>query len=231
MNVGTKEIPQFRLSSTLLKDLKTVYEKVGKNEVDAGVIAELLSHKSPKSGTFLAKIASMRDYGVLDGRGKLRVTDIGEAIAFNRDQTKFNDALIRAVNKIPLWHMLFEKYTQNGQDIPDADFWLTLKESCDLTIEEAKIVAPNVRNAYKEDIKLIIISKPIPNNVENNGESKQPSNNLTQQPQNPPQQPQQPATEGMIPMGYGDVKVYLPKEGTAEAWNKLKKMVDAYIEA
>src|SRR5918994_7470280 len=102
MKIGNKYIPDFRLSSTLLTDIKTLYNKIDNNEVDLGVVAEVLEHKSSKSGTFLTKIASMRDYGLIDGRGKIYVTSIGEKIAFHQTDKEYSDAIKSAVKKIPL---------------------------------------------------------------------------------------------------------------------------------
>src|SRR2546427_11013642 len=86
MQIGSKAIPFFRLSTTLFNDIKTIYEKFGTNDVDQGVVSEVLGHKSQASGTFKNKIASMRDYGLIDGRGKIRVTEIGEKIAFHQSE-------------------------------------------------------------------------------------------------------------------------------------------------
>jgi hypothetical protein len=107
------------------------------------------------------------------------------------------------VNKIPLWHDLYEKFTVKGLDLPDADFWLELKDSCALTIEQAKSLAPDVRNGYREDIKFVRAGKSITSNMNTN------------QGVNPPPPP--PAPEGMKTVAFGDWKVILPEEGMKDA--------------
>lgn len=220
--IGSKEIPKFRLSTQLLGDIKILYDKFGLNANDLPTVARVLGHESDRSGTFLTKIASMRSYGLLDGRGKVFVTDIGEKIAFHpNDDVGFNDSLIKAVNRIPLWNALYEKYTKKGASIPTEDFWLDLKNLCDLTIEEAQKLAPEVRKAYEEDIKGIRAG-------------------LTQL-QSMPQNMQTPivtartqseaAPQDSTLIAWGDVKLFLPKEKTLESWKALKRMVDALLEA
>lgn len=221
MQIGSKAIPFFRLSSTLFNDIKTIYEKFGNNDVEQGVVSEVLGHKSPASGTFKNKIASMRDYGLIDGRGKIRVTEIGEKIAFHQNDEEYNDALIRGVNRIPLWHELYEKFTVKGLDLPDADFWLEIRDSCGLTIEQAKSLAPDVRSAYREDIKFVRAPRSsTPPMTPNTGVNTQP---------NVPSTPSAIVPEGMTTVAYGDWKVILPKDGMGEAWDTLKAMVDAVI--
>lgn len=221
MKIGNKEIPNMRLPS-LLPEVKTLYEKVGISETDAGVVAEFLGHKSSASGAFLTKIASMRDYGLIDGRGKMRISPIGQTLSEPKSTDEVrNQALVEAVNKIQLWKVVFEKYTKQGLSVPEADFWNDLRESCGLTIEEAKSAAPTVLNAYKEDIKLLRSGLPItpPMNTNMNA-------NLPPAPPAPPAIP-----EGMTTVSFGDWKVILPKEGMSDAWDTVKAMVDALVKA
>jgi hypothetical protein len=219
LKIGNKEIPTIRLPP-LLDDLKTLYEKTGVSDVDAGVIAEFLGHKSSTSGTFLTKLASMKDFGLIEGRGKLRITTIGQRLSEPKTpEEQKNQAAIDAISKVSLWRIIFEKYTKNGLEIPEADFWNDLRESCVLTIEEAKKLSPSVLADYKEDIKPLrsglSIIPPMNTNLNANP-------NLTP--------PPPPVPEGMTTVAYGDWKVILPKDDMGDAWATLKAMVDAIIE-
>lgn len=221
MKIGNKEIPTMRLPS-LIPEIQKLFEKVGVGESDAGVVAEFLGHKSSASGAFLTKVASMRDYGLLDGRGKMRISSIGEKLSEPKSSDEVrNQALIESVNKIALWKVLYDKYTKKGLSVPEADFWNDLRESCGLTIEEAKNASPVVLNAFKEDIKLLRPSQSLTPDMNTN------TNVNTNLPPPPPLVP-----EGMTTVAYGDWKVILPKDDKmGEAWDTLKAMVDAIMTA
>lgn len=226
MKIGTNEIPDFRLSTTVLSDLKKIYEKFGLSEVDQSVVAQVLDHKSEKSGTFLRKIASMRDYALIEARGKVKITATGELLA---DPTKsdkdYNEGLIRAVNAIPLWRTLFDKYTKKGLEILSEDFWLDLKEFCDLTIEQAKNQAPTVLSAFKEDIKQIRINR----NLEPEREQK-----MMRETQSQKTDSKEPALDMeklySITLASGE-QIVLLKENPVKSWNRIQKIAQAYIDA
>jgi hypothetical protein len=216
MKIGNKEIPNMRLNA-LLGEVKTLYEKIGLNEVEAGVAAEFLQHKSAASGAFLTKLAAMRDYGLLEGRGKVQVSSIGQRLSEPKtDEGTRAQAMLDAATKVPLWKTIYEKYTKKGLDVPEADFWNDIRESCALTIDEAKKAAPSVLQAFKEDFKFLrtsqIITPSMNQNIQTNPSLNRP-----------------PSNEGMLPIGFGDVKAYLPKDKPEEAWARLKRMVDAYL--
>jgi hypothetical protein len=104
---------------------------------------------------------------------------------------------------------------KKGVTIPDEDFWLNLREHCDLTIEQAKNLAPNVLNAFKEDFKFIKVgesySKP---DMNQENQTNMPSSQAT--------------SSDLIDITYGKYKVILPsnEEEAKEVWSKMKKMLD-----
>lgn len=221
MRVGTKEIPEYRMSSGLLSDLKTLFEKFGREEIELPTVSEVLGHKSPRSGTFLYKIAAFRAYGLADGRGKIAVTEIGENIVFKKDDdVSYNNALVSAIKKIPLWNFLFEKYTKNSKDIKEDDFWLDLKDNCELTIEQAKKLAPEILKSYREDTRLINMSLLLEKKESHTTQSvPSKSHNLdTVDKQN----------DDMLIVSYGKYNVTLPKEFSEreEVGEILKSMID-----
>ncbi|MDE1816862.1 MAG: hypothetical protein KGI11_09940 [Thaumarchaeota archaeon] len=219
MKVGTKEIPEYRLSSSLLSDLKILFEKNGRQEIELPTAAEILGHKSPKSGTFLYKIAAFRAYGLADGRGKIAVTDIGENIVFKKDEMSYNNAFVKALTKIPLWSILFDKYTKMGKEIRDDDFWLELKNQCELTIEQAKNLAPEILKAYREDSRLINMSLLM--------EKREPQQPFPNEPTKPSGGNSQ-NDDNMLVISYGKYNVTLPKEYSEreEVGEILKSMID-----
>ena len=112
MNIGDMfSIPDTRLPS-LITDLKTMYNKFVQNEVDYATLASVWGHKNARSGTFLAKKSTMIAYGLIEGRGKVHVTETGRKIAqIPQNKKELNEGLIEAISRVPLWKELFEKFT------------------------------------------------------------------------------------------------------------------------
>jgi len=220
-----KIIPHYRMSTNLLSDLKRIFDKFGKAETALPIISEFLGHKSSKSGTFLYKTAAFRAYGLADGRGKIAVTDIGENIAFKKDEVSYNEALIRAVTKIPFWKFLFDKYTKHNEDIKEDDFWLDLKEQYDFTIDEAKDLAPEILKSYHVDTRLInmsllsvekgVTSPPNSSGVSSSGLGSGDTQN-----------------DNVLVISYGKYNITLPKEHSEreEVGEILKSMIDLSLQ-
>lgn len=155
----TKEwkIPEMRLYPELYDDVKKLYGKFGQSEVDQEAVAQLWGHKSAKSSQFsFVKLGSLRSYGLIDGRGKIRVSDLGKRLTFPKTDKEANDAIIGAIKNVPLWKILFENYTAKSEDLPTDTFWMDLQRIVGedkLPPEEAKKTAKKVRKAYFEDLK------------------------------------------------------------------------------
>lgn len=219
MKLGTKKIPDFRLSSKLISDMKSVFDRYDKNEITVPDLAAFLGHKSPTSGTFLYKISSLRAFGLMEGTGKVIVTDIGEKIALRENDIDYNNALISAVNRVPLWGIIFTKYTKVGKEIQEDKFWSELREHCGLTVEESQKKAPEILKWYREDTRMInmsLITEKTPEKINpvDIGNIPIPSHSLE-----------------VMDIGYEDYKVYLPKDEDEqkEVWKRLKGMVEAYL--
>lgn len=218
MDVGNKQIPEFRLSTTLLQDIKKLYEKFSTKEISFDQAAEALEHKSPKSGTFLRKIAAMRAYGIADGRGNIRVTDLGQKLSSPTiDENTRNDAMIQAINNIPLWHILYEKYTKTNTPIPN-DFYITdLTQHCDLTIEEARKIAPEILKDFKDDTKFIMMSSTLQSAPSGNPQNPRSGGSNSPHPD-----------EDVLEITYGKYGLRLPKDEAEkeEVGEILKGMID-----
>ena len=99
MNQGSRDIPAIRLG-TLIGDMKILFDKFGTQKRTLTELAGELGHKSEASGTFKNKLASLRDYGLIEGRGKIGLTELGRRIV-DQDSTieEINDSLLMAIQK------------------------------------------------------------------------------------------------------------------------------------
>jgi hypothetical protein len=161
MNIGSYSIPDVRLNPVLVNAVKVMYNKFESKDIDYDTLASLFDHKSAKSGAFLMKIAYMKAYNLIDGRGKVRVTETGRKIALPKNPEEENTGIIEAITNIPLWKEFYERFTKMGKEIPTSDFWIVLREICAITPEEAKNKAEQVRKAFLEDTIHIKVQKPI----------------------------------------------------------------------
>lgn len=223
MKIGKFDVPDMRLHPTLISDIKTMYSKFGQKSIDYTTLASVLGHKSARSGTFTAKMTVMRTYNLIEGRGKVCVTETGKKIAqIPPNSQELNAGLTEAVTSIPLWKELYEKYTEVGEDLPSSDFWLVLREICQISPEEAQNKAEMVRKAYLEDIKDVESPEGGDSDMEN--EEKRSTARA-------PQQGIQQSVYEALSFRNGGIELRLPKEGLKEKWQKYKKMIDIYLEA
>lgn len=206
MRVGNYTIPDLRLFPSLVEATKKMYETYANQEVsDMKTLAILLGHKSEKSGAFLAKMTFLRAYGLIEGRGAVKVSEVGKRITFGTDEEKA-DATKKAILSIPLWSDLYAKFSAT---LPTENFWAQLRQIATIEAPEAQRVAEEVRKAYLEDIHYLPRTE---------GKKLEPKDNMPPIPSD---------TESFaIP---GGAKAVLPKEGMEQAWQKLKRTVDAYF--
>jgi len=206
MRVGNYTIPNVRLFPALVEATRKIYDTYPNQEVsDMKTLALLLGHKSEKSGTFLAKMTFLRAYGLIEGRGAVRVSEIGKNITFGTGEQKA-EATKEAILNIPLWSELYAKF---GANLPSENFWAQLRQIAVMEAPDAQRVAEDVRKAYQEDIRYLPSMEEMSLGLKDN------------------QPPIQTDTESfVIP---GGAKAILPKEGMKTAWDKLKRTVDAYF--
>jgi len=169
MKIGTYSIPQYRLASLLI-DIKKIYEQFKSEEASVEDIAHSLN-QAYRGGGFLQKMADLRTYGLIEGRGsKIKVTDLAKKATYG-DPVERTNALEKLVTNIPLWGILFDKY---GISIKEEGFWIDLKRITGAEPMDAQKQANYVRNAYIDDTKYISTVKvptprPEPESPESGG--------------------------------------------------------------
>lgn len=144
-----------------------MHDKFGNKVITTEHIAQALGHK-PKSGGFNQKIADLKAYGLIDGsRGSYQVSDTGSKATFG-NKVEMDDALDKAVKRIDLWRIIYEKC---GKEPDQETFWIDLAEITGIPRPESQKKADAVRKAYIEDIKYLfsvekLVLPPESQNVE-----------------------------------------------------------------
>lgn len=231
MKIGSYTVPNNRLRN-LIEDAKKVYEKFPNEEVEAEFIAHTLDN-SPTSGAFKQKLADLRSYGLLEGRGKIRISELGKKVTYGHEDEK-RDAFEKIIKTIPLWGIFFDKY---GVSIKEDNFWVDLAKITGLERPESQNKAEWVRKAYLEDVRYY---KPVEKAQKPIFEQEKPFESVSEpidrneKKMIPAQEPKTPIEnkakpENIDEISFGDIRIWIPK-GDAKAVSKAKKLLDIYIE-
>ncbi len=78
------------------------------------------------SGTLFAKIAALRDFGLVEGRGELRISDLSRRILHPANPEEGRQARIEAFQRVDLLRALYEKFEGEAPD--DSTLLITLEE-------------------------------------------------------------------------------------------------------
>lgn len=155
MQIGRYSIPEYQLPA-LIGYVQKLYEKCPKEEeIDPNIFAELTGHKSGKSGTFLMKLAAIRAYGLVEGRGKIRISEIGKHISHPLPTTNVFADVETALLNIPLWRELYSNFGGIKAELPKENFWADLVRITGAEAPEAQNKEKNVRKAYMEDVQYL----------------------------------------------------------------------------
>ncbi len=68
------------------------------------------------SGTLFAKIAALRDFGLVEGRGELRVSDLAQRILHPASPEERREASIQAFQRVELLRVLYERFEGEAPD-------------------------------------------------------------------------------------------------------------------
>ena len=242
MKIGNYEIPDIRLSEAI-QDVKKIFDKV-KNTQDLTHytdIAVMLDYKSKIGGAFYRRLNSLTLFGLLEGRAKYRVTELGENISYPIDEANKNELTTKAFLSVPLWNKIYSKH---GKQLSD-NVWFDIKNITGISAPEAQAVEKDVRKWYLEDV-VFVVEKPISknedstsitlleeNNSKPNFEDYKVGSNINKE--NFKSNDYQnnfninEITLEKIPFGK-DIIIYLPKGNILKAWEKAQKYMKLYLE-
>ena len=242
MKIGNYEIPDIRLSEAI-QDVKKIFDKV-KNTQDLTHytdIAVMLDYRSKIGGAFYRRLNSLTLFGLLEGRAKYRVTELGENISYPIDELNKNELTTKAFLSVPLWNKIYSKH---GKQLSD-NVWFDIKNITGISAPEAQAVEKDLRKWYLEDV-VFVVEKPISknedstsitlleeNNSKPNFEDYKVGSNINKE--NFKSNNYQnnfninETTLEKIPFGK-DIIIYLPKGNILKAWEKAQKYMKLYLE-
>lgn len=225
MRIGSYEIPEIRFNSGALNDIKKIYDNVKSvdRQIHANDLALLLGYKTPTSGGFYRRINSLISYGLLEGRGKFRVTKNGEDIIYPRDEEHRKQLFRDSVLRVSLWNEFYKKFRR---DLPE-NLWLEIKDLTGVSSAEAQSVEKEVRRWYLNDTEQIAGEHSLQNLSEKLHGDSEDTGRI-------PKYQSIPATGSIeieeIPFA-GKYAIKKPaNEDILKSWETLKKYMDIYLE-
>jgi hypothetical protein len=85
--------------------------------LNAGQVASILGHNSAASGAFLTKIADLRAYGILEGRGdQVKTSQIADILTHPKGNAELSQAVEQLARKIPLFNELLDRLGNGPYD-------------------------------------------------------------------------------------------------------------------
>ena len=150
--IGAYEYPDISLRECE-KIAKIVEDKLDR-EVKIEALATLLGHKDHRSGAYRLKLASLKRWGLSDGK---KLTDLADKLLHPMEGEKWT-WIFEAIRNVQLFWELLKR---NPDQIPSfEDFWKELVAICQVSRGEAEKEAKKIYPIYKDAIEYLIRLKP-----------------------------------------------------------------------
>ncbi len=199
--IGRYYYPDLQLNEAH-KIVKMIYD-FPQHSMSVKMMAEKLGI-SARGGWTGMIIASMKNYGLTDGRGTLRTTSLGEKLVNPKNQQELIEAKEEIFNKIKLWTKIRKDYEEKA--LP-SDFWPYLAEKLpvDRTIAQKK--SEKIAKLYAEAVAFCF---PPVSSIHIGEEGRGSENIMTEetQPETKPNVPSGVATYGAS----GDYGIWVKKD-------------------
>jgi hypothetical protein len=149
MKLGSFEVPEKRLVPDAMTDIKKIYDAIASDEISSKDLSTMFGYKYPTATPFYMRLNSMVSYGLLEGRGTFKVSELGKSLSYPENERQEKILKARAILSIPLWRELYKKI---GKTPPVENFWVQIKSITGVEPQEARKVETLIRKWYTEDI-------------------------------------------------------------------------------
>jgi len=158
--LGTYNIPEVRLFPDILNDVKRfslIKPRTHEIDLDPKVLAKTLG-LTPNSGAFYRRLNSSICYGLVEGRSRFRLTQLGEDITNPKNyniRTKRQSLCKQSILSVPLWVEIYKRF---GKKVPP-NLAPTLKDLTGVELSLLQRVEKDVRRWYLKDLESISTDK------------------------------------------------------------------------
>lgn len=228
MQIGSYDAPEIRLVPETLEILKKIQESYQDDSIQSKDLAILLGYKYGTESQFYRKIRSLQQYGLLEGKGTFRITELGKSILIPIDDDEQKELRTKAILNVPIWNELYKKY---GKSIENENFWVKLMNVTGVERDVAKNAAGKILKWYLEDSGQIS-EEHVHSKSRSDEKSKTlrssnaPNNTLSQQMENPKLS----NSDNIEVLSFDKYQIALPKGDLKKEWEKLKKYMDIKLE-
>ena len=157
--IGPYSYPDYTLDSAVQIVAQIAQEFRGR--ISTSSLAKMLK-MAEKSGTLFMKTAALRDYGLIEGRGELKVTSLAQRITHSLSQQERDSARTEAFLRVDLFKHLFDRM---GDPVPDKErFVIFLEEITGADRLEVSRKAGTIRRIYLNGARYLsgLESAPVP---------------------------------------------------------------------
>lgn len=142
--INNSDYPELSFSEAI-RMLKQFHEKLNGKASSFSSLANAFD-SSEKSGWFKVKVGDLRKYGLIEGRGEFKISDIGQDVLFYNKKEEQQSAIKRVLNNIDLFKSI---YARVGKDVQDISTFKAILG--DITHAEKSVIqnkAEQIRNIY-----------------------------------------------------------------------------------
>jgi len=206
--IGSYSFPSIKFERAL-EITKKICDPPFKGQISQSGLAQALDGMSETGGAFINLVGSLRDYGLVQGKGTLTATELARRIVAGTPEESAS-AKAESFLNVPLFKQIYQRI---GITIPPEEAFsvilgeITQEDKLKLQ-ERSKIVL----NFYMEGARYL---RP----AEGGGTGLESLRGPTGI---------QASNQEEIKIG-GDIKLWLPKDNIEEAWDKTKRIVDIYL--
>ena len=228
MQLGAFKIPETRLEYLVSTVLKKIYEAVKTEPIQSKDLSKLLGYKYGTEPTLFKRINSLLAYGLMEGRGIYNITKLGQDILFPESHDHEAKLKNEAIMNVELWKKLYET---NKKDLPKEGLWVQLKNITEVDPATARKYERRINDWYTEDISLIskdfLETKDV---LQTSAKGLTSTEALSSQMAQQLVQPNLGVPEDYEKFELGKSIVTIPKTNIKKEWDKVKRMIDIYLE-
>lgn len=153
--IGNLDYPDFKIRDAM-EIARLIEERFNGRVENQATLAQVLGHKTDKSGGYIAKVTALRRYGLVTGRGEITTTQLAKSIVYPKSPEEQMNAIVQAIENVELFKRIFERL---GETMPSDDFWVDLVEITGAERGEAQKDAIRIRNLYMDGYEYMVSSK------------------------------------------------------------------------
>lgn len=215
IELGNYQIPELSLDEAI-ESVKLLEKNLMGKEAAKPDMAKALG-QSANSGAFFVKLADLRRYGLIVGRGdKYQTTDLARKLAYEKDQVKYQLAVRDAILGVSFYKDLFDRF--NGKTPDETQFEIALRGLTNEHPEQIDKQKDKLRKMY-----LQLTSKISNSNYEQNTDQKVEKD----QKETVPAVKEKINEQGMLKLYYGD-KGRLELEESVDNVELIRSFLENY---